>query len=218
MSETAPNSCAAGSGAVYDFLVQRPCPMSIVSRTVWGIDASVLYRSIARLSSAEHVTVLDVPCGGGPALRAVRPGQEIRYIAADISPKMIARAERRARKRSLDQVEFTVADMKRLPVRSGEADVVLCYSGLHLLHDPREALSEFARCLRPGGLLTGTTFLLDDLSRRARTLFQRGARRGQAMPPEREELFACLAESGFREPTIGPQAGFAAFSARKGEA
>jgi len=218
MSETAPDGCAGGSGAIYDFLVQRPCLMYVVGRTVWGIDTSVLYRSIARLSSAEHVTILDVPCGGGLAFRALRPGQEIRYVASDSSSKMIARAERRARKRSLDQVEFTVADMKRVPLRSGEADVVLCYSGLHLLHDPREALGEFARCLRPGGVLTGTTFFLDDLSRRARTLFQRGARRGGAMPPEREELFVCLEESGFCEPTIGPQPGFAAFSARRGDA
>ena len=59
--------------------------------------------------------------------------------------------------------------MTRLPLRTGEADMVVCFSGLHMLADPREALREFARCLRPGGLLTGTTFLLDDLSRRART-------------------------------------------------
>jgi len=215
MSETAPNVCAGGFGTVYDFYIQRPRLMGLIGRAVWGMDASLLYRSIGQLASAEHMTIIDVPCGGGVAFRALRPGQEVRYIAADVSPKMIRRAKRRARRRSLAQVQFAVADMTRLPLRSGEADVVACYSGLHMLHDPREALHEFSRCLRPGGLLTGTTFLLDGLSRRARTLFELGARRGHALPPEREELFSCFTEAGFVEPAIGPQAGFAAFSARR---
>ncbi|HTY97103.1 MAG TPA: class I SAM-dependent methyltransferase [Solirubrobacteraceae bacterium] len=215
MSETAPNVCAGGFGTVYDFYIERPRLMGLIGRAVWGMDSSLLYRSIAQLSTAENVTIVDVPCGGGVAFRALRPGQEVRYIAADISPKMIRRAKRRARRRSLPQVQFTVADMTRLPVRTGEVDLVACFSGLHMLHDPREALHEFARCLRPGGLLTGTTFLRDDLSRRARTLFELGARRGHALPPERDELFSCLTEAGFVESTIGPQPGFAAFSARR---
>jgi SAM-dependent methyltransferase len=215
MSATTPNICAGGFGAVYDFYIERPWLMAAVGRVVWGMDASLLYRSIAQIGSAEQVTIIDAPCGGGVALRALKPHQDVRYIAADISPKMIRRAQRRARKRGLGQVEFVVADMTRLPLRTGEADVVVCYSGLHMLADPREALREFARCLRPGGLLTGTTFLRDDLSGRARRLFEIGARRGHAMPPERDELFSCLTDAGFSERTIGPQPGFAAFSARK---
>ncbi len=219
MSVTAPpNICAGGFGAVYDFYIERPRLMGLIGRAVWGMDASLLYRGIAHLGSAEHVTIVDVPCGGGVALRALRPAQEVRYFAADISPKMIGRAERRARKRSLGQVEFAVADMTRLPLETGEADLVACFSGLHMLTDPGEALHEFARCLRPGGLLTGTTFLLDDLSRRARTLFELGARRGHAMPPRRDDLTTSLAQAGFCDAAIGPRAGFAAFSARKRDA
>ena len=211
-SESAANNDGGPLGLLYDFYAQRPCLMAVVGRAVWGVETAPLYRSIARLSSAEHVTILDVPCGGGVALRALKPGQDVRYIATDRSPKMITRAKRCARRRSLDQVEFVRADMTRLPLRSGVADIVLCYAACTLA-DPSEALLEFARCLRPGGLLTGTTFLLDGLSRRARRLFELGARRGHAMPPDRDELFACLAEAGFREATIGPQPGFAAFSA-----
>jgi ubiquinone/menaquinone biosynthesis C-methylase UbiE len=211
------NTGAGPLGSLYDFYVQRPWLMAAIGRALWGIETAPLYRSIARLSSVEHVTILDVPCGGGVALRALKPDQDVRYIATDISPKMIARAKRRARRRSLDQVEFVTADMTRLPLRSGLADIVLCYSGLHMLAGPGEALCEFARCLRPGGLLTGTTFLRDGVSRRARRLFELGARRGYAMPPDRDQLFACLREAGFCEATIGPQPGFAAFSARRGD-
>jgi len=215
MPETGPSIRTGTLGSVYDRCVGRPCLMGWVARLVWGIEASVLYRSIAQLNSAEQITILDAPCGAGVALRALKPDQDVRFIAADISPKMIARAQRHARRRALEQVEFVVADMRRLPLRSGEADVVVCNSGLHVLTDPREALTEFARCLRPGGLLTGTTFLREDLSGRARRLFELGARRGRPMPPRRDELFSCLRDSGFSEPTIGPQQGFAAFSARR---
>ena len=211
--DTAPNVCAGIFGGFYDFYIERPWLMAVVGRAIWGIDASLLYRSISQLGHAEQVTIVDAPCGGGVALRALKPGQDVRYIAADLSPKMVERAKRRARRRALEQVEFAVADMTKLPVRTGEADLVACYSGLHMLADPRQALFEFARCLRPGGLLTGTTFLLDDLSGRARRLFEIGHRRGHALPPRREELFASFAEAGFYEPTIGPQPGFAAFSA-----
>ncbi len=213
--DTAPNVCAGGFGAFYDFLIERPRLMAVAGRALWGMDASILYGSIAQIGLAEHVTILDVPCGGGVALRALSPGQDVRYVAADLSPTMIRRAERRAQRRSLGQVEFVVADMTKLPLGTGEADMVACFSGLHMLADPSEALYELARCLRPGGRLTGTTFLLDGLSRRARTLFEIGHRRGHAMPPRRDELLTRMNEAGFCEATIGPQPGFAAFSARR---
>jgi len=214
-------ACNDGSGdldggrwrSLHDLCVQRPALMAILARVTWGVEAEPLYRSIEQLRYAEHVTILDARCGGGVSLRALSPRQDVRYIAAERSPKLIARAERRARRRSLGQVEFAVADPARLPLRSGEADIALCHGGLHTHPDPQAALGELARCLRPGGLLTGTTFLWDDLGARGRRLFERGRRHGHALPPRREELFASLAEAGFLEATIGPQAGFAAFSA-----
>ncbi len=195
--------------------MQRPWLMAAIGRSVWGIETAPLYRSIAQLRAVEGVTILDVPCGGGVALRALSPGQDVRYIAVGSSPKMMGRAKRRARRLALEQVEFVTADMTRLPLRNSVADIVLCYGGVHMLEDPRRALSELARCLRPGGLLTGTTFLLDDLSWRARRLFELGARRGRALPAWREELFARLIEAGFCEATIASHRGFAAFSARR---
>ena len=216
MADTAANVCAGGFGAFYDFYVERPWLMALVGRALWGMDSSVLYTSIEQIGAAEHVTIVDAPCGGGVALRALRPHQDVRYVATDISAQMVGRAERRARRRGLEQVEFVVADMTALPIKDGEADVVACYSGLHMLNEPRTAVNEFARCLRPGGTLVGTTFVLDGLSRRARLLFEQGSRRGHAMPPARDELLAGFTEAGFVEAALGPQPGFAAFSARRG--
>lgn len=52
-----------------------------------------------------------MPCGGGVAFRALAPDQDVRYTAGDLSEKMLARARRRARGRSPNQIEVLAADM-----------------------------------------------------------------------------------------------------------
>lgn len=213
--ESVPNSCAGPFGAFYDFYIGRPRLVSIIGRAVWGIDTSVLYESMASISQTpDGATIADVPCGGGVALRALRPEQEIRYLAMDLSPKMLKRAGRRARKRSLEQVELRVADMTELPLADGEVDLFLSYSGLHMVPNPERVIAEIARCLKPGGRLIGTTFLADG-PRRARAIFAAGSRRGHPLPPNRADLRVWLETSGFVDPTIGPQRGFATFGGRK---
>jgi SAM-dependent methyltransferase len=213
-SERVPNACAGPFGAFYDFYIERPWLTQAVGRLLWGIDSSVLYASMEPIRRAPaRAMIVDVPCGGGVAFRALSPAQDVRYVAVDLSPKMLRRAERRARARSLKQVELLVADMTELPFADGEVDLFLSYSGLHMVPRPREAVAEMARCLKPGGQLVGTTFL-SDASRRARALFRAGSYSGHPLPPSREDLRAWL-EAGFDQPTIGPEAGFAAFGGRK---
>lgn len=213
--DRAHNVCAGPFGSFYDFYIERPRLMRLLGRAVWGIDASSLYTSMEAIGrAAPGSTIVDVPCGGGVAFRALSPGQDVRYIAADLCPKMLGRAERRARKRSLDQVETVAADMCALPFADAEVDLFLSYSGLHMVADPEGAVREIARCLKPGGELVGTTFFADG-SRRARALFALGARKGHALPPRREDLRRWLGSAGLTDVEIGPQPGFAAFSAGK---
>ena len=97
---------------------------------------------IARVPAG--ATIADVPCGGGVALRALSPEQDFRYLAVDLSPKMLMRAERRAQARSL-QIELLEADMTDLPLADEEVDLFLSYSGLHMVPNPGEAVAEIAR-------------------------------------------------------------------------
>jgi ubiquinone/menaquinone biosynthesis C-methylase UbiE len=210
-----PNVCAGPFGAFYDFYIERPRLMQAIGRAVWGIDSSLLYTSMEPIARAPAgATVVDVPCGGGVAFRALSPDQDVHYIAVDLSPKMLGRAERRARARSLKQVELLEADMTALPFDDGEVDLFLSYSGLHMVPNPEQAVAEMARCLKPGGELIGTSFF-SDASRRARALFRAGSYSGHPLPPDRENLRAWLEAAGFEPPMIGPQAGFAAFGGRK---
>lgn len=215
MAGQAVNACAGPFGAFYDFYIERPWLVSLIGRAVWGMNGSVLYSSmepIERVSPGS--TIADVPCGGGVAFRGLRPGQEVRYLAGDLDPKMLGRAERRARRRSLGQVECVAADMTDLPFADAEVDLFLSYSGLHMIDEPRRAVEEIARCLKPGGRVIGTAFFAEG-SRRASWIFRAGARNGHALPPGRKDLAAWLASAGLVEVEIGSEPTFAAFSARK---
>ncbi len=215
MPDSVTNVCAGPFGAFYSFYIERPWLMQRIGRAVWGIDSSVLYESMAPVErAAPGAVILDVPCGGGVAFRALSPDQDVRYVAADLDPRMLKRAERRARRRSLEQVEFAVADMTALPFADGEADLFLSLSGRHMVDDVEAAVREIARCLKPGGELVGTTFLANE-SKRAQRLFDLGARKGHALPPGRSELLSWLDSAGLENPMIGPQPGFTPFSARK---
>jgi SAM-dependent methyltransferase len=210
-----PNICAGPFGAVYDFYIERPWLMQLIGRAFWGIDATPLYAGIARLGSlGAGETVLDVPCGGGVALRALTPGQRVSYRGGDIEERMVERTRRRAAARGLDQVRVDVADLEALPYEDSSADVFASFSGLHMLADPAAGVGEMARCLKPGGELIGTTFLREG-SRRQRLAFDRGAKLGHPRPPWRADLGEMLEAAGFEQVTIEPGEGFALVAGRR---
>ena len=146
------------NAAVYDEVVEREHLARIFGALLWGTDARRLFRQIALLGEVpDGSAILDVPCGGGLALRGLRPEQAVHYVAADLSPVMLARARGQAERRRLAQVEFVEADVESLPFEDAEFDLCVTYNSLHCFPDPAAALAEMARVLRPGGTLRGTT-------------------------------------------------------------
>ncbi|HVQ98935.1 MAG TPA: class I SAM-dependent methyltransferase [Mycobacterium sp.] len=152
----------AVGGALYNAGIQHERLARWFGRAVFGTDASLIYQNLEVLRDLPHgAAVLDVPCGGGLALRALQPGQQLRYVAADISPTMLERAERKARELGLSGIEFAEADIQALSFADGEFDLCLCVNGLHCLPDPAAAVRELARCLKPGGQLVGDCAVRD---------------------------------------------------------
>ena len=142
---------------VYDSVVENERLARVLGRLIWGTDTSAFYREIARLGEEPDGTViLDVPCGGGVAFRGLRPGQRVRYVAADLSAVMLRRARAEAQRRDLDQIEFIEADVEALPFDDASFDLCVSYTGLHCFPNPAAAMSEIARVLRPGGVVRGT--------------------------------------------------------------
>ena len=104
-------------GSFYDWTVEHPT----AGRALWALgihsDLRRLYaagREIGRQPAGARV--LDVPCGGGVAVRSLRRGQGVDYVAADISQRMLDRTARVAAEAGVaDQVTTRIADVEALP-------------------------------------------------------------------------------------------------------
>lgn len=145
--------------AMYHAGVKHDSVATVGAWAMWGADMRRMYVDVARLADAPAGTsVLDIPCAGGFAFRGLRPGQAVHYVAADISPYMLGQARRQASRRGVqDAIEFVEADVTALQFADNSFDLCITYNGLHCLPDPRAALGELARVLKPGGTLRGTS-------------------------------------------------------------
>jgi SAM-dependent methyltransferase len=148
---------------VYDWTVEHPRAGGLAWRVGIGSDLGRLHSAAEEIGrQPDGSAILDVPCGGGVALRGLRPGQDVRYVAADIAPAMLERTRAAARSRGVDRrVEAVLADVGRLPFADGEFDLVVSFTGLHCFPAPHQAVREMARVLHPGGVLTGSALLED---------------------------------------------------------
>lgn len=191
-------------GSVYDWSVEHPVLGGWAWRLGIASDLQLLYAAAdetGRLPAGS--VVLDVPSGGGVALRGLRPGQGVRYVAVDISRRMLDRTEAAARRRGVaDQLETVVADVVDLPFADGSVDHVVSLTGLHCFPDPRGAVREVARVLRPSGVLTGSA-LLQDSGLRFEGVRRTGRLTGLLGPgATRDDVRRWLAADGFDQVTV----------------
>ena len=162
---------ASPLGAAYSAYMERPHLSRVLGRAFWGGDTKAYYESMAAIGeTADGATIVDCPCGAGPAFRALDPGREVRYVAADLSPAMLRRARRQAARRGLDGIEFVESKAEELPLEDASADLFLSVWGLHCFPDPAAAVAEIGRVLKPGGRLVGASFVRGPSLRQRLTL------------------------------------------------
>ncbi|WP_342553838.1 class I SAM-dependent methyltransferase [Paenibacillus sp. FSL R7-0652] len=125
------------------------------------------------LSLPAGVHVLEVGCGTGrTACHLARQG--CRVTAVDLHRHMLDKAVRRARKERVD-VRFIQADAAAIPLPDNYVDVVFVES-VTIFTPWRKALSEYARVLKPGGMLVDREMVLSGrktelMSRRLREFY-----------------------------------------------
>lgn len=205
---------ASPFGVAYSTYMERPRLSRAISRIVFGGDTKRYYESMAAIGEVPSGgTVVDCPCGAGPALRALRPDAEVRYLAADLSPSMLRRARKRAASRGLGSVEFIEADATDLPLSADSADLFFSFWGLHCFGDPPAALAESARVLSPAGRLVGSCFVRGDDSLRQRLLVRPGSGDFGQVGTE-HEVEAWLAAAGFKSSTLARSGPMLFFDAR----
>lgn len=95
---------------------------------------------------------LDVATGAGHTAFAFAP-HVAKVIATDLTAEMLTKTAELAAKRGLSNIETRPADAEALPFDAASFDLVTCRLAFHHFPNPRQALSEFARVLKPGGVL-----------------------------------------------------------------
>lgn len=100
------------------------------------------------------MTLLDVGCGPGSITRGfaerLAPGA---VVGVDLSAEALAGAQRDASERGLDHLRYVQGSVYELPFADASFDVVYAHQVLQHLKEPRAALLEMLRVLRPGGIV-----------------------------------------------------------------
>lgn len=108
---------------------------------------------IAReMNPGEDAFILDVGCGTGGGLRAIRPRVKRGLLAGlDLSPKMIGVAEKKFS--GQEGIDLRVGDAESLPWPNSFFHEALSTFTLHHCPHPDRAVAEMARVLKPGSRL-----------------------------------------------------------------
>lgn len=109
-----------------------------------------LMRLVPEQRLPRRPVILDAGCGQG---KSFRPLHETfapqRIIAVDFEPECLQRAAAEAEGMPVD---LRRGDLSALELADGSVDVLFCHQTFHHLTRQRQALAEFYRVLKPGGL------------------------------------------------------------------
>ena len=172
------------------------------SEVFTGRSREALMQEVSSRLRGDEV-VLDAGCGSGylslPIARRLPAG---RVLGLDLSEEMLGALEKRASRAGLSgRVERLQAPADASGLKDASVDWVVCNNVLHELPDPRGALEEWARVLKPGGRVA----LSDFRATRPFKLFM-SLRHGEGAhgPFSTEGLAELLGQVGLEEVRVTP--------------
>jgi len=127
-------------------------------RNVMGTyeEAYRLTNEALRAEITPETRVLEMGCGTGIVSLGIAPHAG-EVIGVDLSPRMIAQAEKKAHEAAFQNLSFQEADAYALPFEDESFDTVLLTNLLHVVAEPETVIEEASRVLRKGGTLAAVT-------------------------------------------------------------
>jgi ubiquinone/menaquinone biosynthesis C-methylase UbiE len=133
---------------------------------LWVAERAGMSKRRKKLLSRASGRVLELGAGTGLNL-AHYPDEIEELVLTEPAAPMVSRLERRAKQSGHDST-VVVAPAERLPFEDDSFDTVVSTFVLCTVDDPRQAIDEIARVLRPGGRLLFLEHVRADSARLAR--------------------------------------------------
>lgn len=151
-------------------------------------------RLLSREAINSDSVVLDVGCGTGETSAYIARKYHCNVYAIDINPVMLQKARQRFEKHDFN-VKLIKANTERMPFRCNSFDYILAES-VTVFTNIRRSLQEYARVLKPGGILldidmAADTRLTDEESNMVKDVY------GIEKVPTEDEWLNLLTELGF---------------------
>jgi ubiquinone/menaquinone biosynthesis C-methylase UbiE len=116
-------------------------------------DLESLIPAAASARLPKYSVVADVGCGWGRSLpRLQKAFQPERLIGMDVDPAMIEAARGEALSSGVS-AEFLQCSSSQMSLPDNSVDILFCHQTFHHLVDQENAIKEFFRVLKPGGML-----------------------------------------------------------------
>ena len=119
-----------------------------------GLDTRWRARAVSELRLQPGARVIDLCTGTGDlAVAALRAQPAASVVGVDFAGEMLRLASRKMKSPGLSSVRLVRGDGTRIPLADATCDAATIGFGIRNVVEPRAALAELARVLRPGGRL-----------------------------------------------------------------